>query len=221
MMPKTRSRRTATNLKSLVLAPPAADDVIQILRAWRVWLVAAVFGGLLAAALYAVAPPPYRGRATVNVDFHLERAWPQNTDREQFYYLERETRKLLEIAFSDAVLEQVATSTAGADIDELRSGQLQLSQPGHGGWDFYADDHEPHKAASLANAWADGFVERVRTQVIGQSDGGLEPFITVDLVRQESIASARTQSLGAYLLTGAIALMAAAALVLLFFRYRK
>ena len=49
-----------------------------------------LIGAALGAALYAVAPPPYKARATVNVDFHMEQAWPQNTDREQFYYLERE-----------------------------------------------------------------------------------------------------------------------------------
>ena len=66
---------------------------------WVRWLAA-----LIGAAIYYLALPPYRARASVNVDFHLEQAWPQDTDREQFYYLERETRKLEEIAWSDAVL---------------------------------------------------------------------------------------------------------------------
>ncbi|MFN8385258.1 MAG: hypothetical protein U0V48_00360 [Anaerolineales bacterium] len=37
-------------------------------------------------------------RATVIVDFNLEEVPLQDTDRQYFYYLERETRKLEEIA---------------------------------------------------------------------------------------------------------------------------
>ena len=50
------------------------------------------------------APPPYHAQATVLVDFNLEQAWPKETDRQQFYYLERETRKLEEVAWSDLVM---------------------------------------------------------------------------------------------------------------------
>ncbi len=65
------------------------------------------------ASLYLLMPPPYRARATVNVDFNLEQAWPQETDRQQFYYLERETRKLEEIAWSDAVMQSVVGLDVG------------------------------------------------------------------------------------------------------------
>src|SRR5512143_2452011 len=92
-----------------ILAAPSSDNLIRLLKAWRFWLLGAVAGALIGAAVYLVAPPAYRVSATVNVDFHLEQAWPQNTDREQFYYLERETRKLEEIAMSDAVLGSVAS----------------------------------------------------------------------------------------------------------------
>ena len=60
-----------------------------------------------------------RARATVNVDFNLEEAWPEEIDRQQFYYLERETRKLEEIAWSDDVL-QVVTDANGLDVAVLR-----------------------------------------------------------------------------------------------------
>src|SRR5512143_3043391 len=93
----------------ILLKPASSDDLIRLLRAWRFWLVCAVAGGLIGAAVYLVIPPLYRARATVNVDFHLEQAWPQETDRQQFYYLEREARKLEELAWSDEVMNRVSS----------------------------------------------------------------------------------------------------------------
>ena len=76
-----------------LFSPPSIDDLIRLLKAWRFWSVGALIGALLGAGLYYVAPPPYRAHAVVLVDFNLEQAWPQETDRLQFYYLERETRE--------------------------------------------------------------------------------------------------------------------------------
>ena len=117
----------------MIFSPPSSDDLIRLLKAWRFWLLGAVAGALISAAVYYIAPPLFRARATVNVDFHLEQAWPQETDREQFYYLERETRKLEEIAMSDVVLNEVVSQVSGVTAQGLREGRLQLSQPGNGG----------------------------------------------------------------------------------------
>ncbi len=89
-------------------SPPSLDDLIRLLKAWRFWVLGTLLGALLGAVFFYIAPPPYRARATVNVDFNLEEAWPEEIDRQQFYYLERETRKLEEIAWSDDVLQIVA-----------------------------------------------------------------------------------------------------------------
>jgi uncharacterized protein involved in exopolysaccharide biosynthesis len=62
---------------NLLFAAPSMDDFIRLLKAWRFWLLSALIGGVLGAAVYFVAPPPFRARATVNVDFNLEQAWPQ------------------------------------------------------------------------------------------------------------------------------------------------
>jgi len=61
--------------------------------------------------------------------FILSRPGLKTTDREQFYYLERETRKLEEIAWSDSVLNQVASQVKDVTVDQMRGGKLQLSQP--------------------------------------------------------------------------------------------
>src|SRR5512138_2115615 len=154
---------------------PSIDDIIRLLKAWRFWSVGALVGALMGAGIYYVAPPPYRAHATVLVDFNLEQAWPKETDRQQFYYLERETRKLEEIARSDAVMESIVETNRDVTLQELRSGKLLLSQPAEGGWHFYVDDSNPERAAALASRWAQAFVEKVRLQV--GTAGGLNSFI--------------------------------------------
>jgi uncharacterized protein involved in exopolysaccharide biosynthesis len=47
------------------------DDLIRLLKAWRFWSVGALLGALIGAAVYYLAPPPYRAHATVLVDFNL------------------------------------------------------------------------------------------------------------------------------------------------------
>jgi len=169
----------------------------------------------MGAVVFFVAPPAYRARATVNVDFHLEQAWPQNSDREQFYYLEREARKLEEIALSDATLEAVSTRVTGTTVQELRSGRLQLSQPGNGGWHFYADDADAHRAVSLASAWAEVFSRQVDVQV-ASSAAGLEPYITASPVQTANIPADRSPTLAVYMSIGAIVLLAVGAFSILF-----
>jgi len=199
-----------------VFSPPGADDLIQLLRAWRFWVLGAIVGALAGAALFYVVPPPYRARATVLVDFHLEQAWPENTDREQFYYLEREARKLQAVAMSDATLAAVANRVPDVTIRQMRLGKLQLGQPGYGGWHFYAQDSDAQKAVSLAAAWAQAFTSQVKSQVSGASAGGLEPYITVDAAQTTDIQADRSPGLAAYVLAGALVLLALAAFGILF-----
>jgi capsular polysaccharide biosynthesis protein len=203
-----------------VLRAPAPESIIELLQAWRFWFVSAAIGALLAGALYLMLPGRYRATATVNVDFHLEQAWPQNTDREQFYYLEREARKLEEIAKSDAVLTSVASQFPGTTVQQLR-GTLVLSQPGNGGWHFHADDTDPGRAASLASAWAHAFAHQVDVMT-GEADGGaLEKYITAEVTQSAPLATQRVPLLGYQILIGAIIAMALAAFGMLFLDSRR
>ena len=204
---------------NFLLATPTPDDVIRLLKAWRFWLLGAVAGALIGTAVYLVAPPVYRAQATVDVDFHLEQAWPENNDREQFYYLERETRKLEDIAMSDAVLNAVVSQVKGVDLRELRSGTLQLSQPGNGGWHFVADDRDQRRAEQLAAAWAKAFAQAVQAQV-AQPSSALEQFIAVAPTQVEGLTAHRAVSMAIYMLAGAAILLALSGLGLLFFDVR-
>ena len=203
----------------LIFAPPSPDDLIRLLKAWRFWLLGALLGALIGAAVYYIVPPPYRAQATVNVDFHLEQAWPQNTDREQFYYLERETRKLEEIAVSDTVLNEVTAQVSGTTVQQLRDQKLQLSQPGNGGWHFFADDRDPQRAGALASAWDLAFVQNVQTQVANPASG-LEQYITAAPTQVQNLTAHRSVSLSIYLLGGAVVFLALSVLVLLFFDFK-
>src|SRR5512141_3089779 len=192
-----------------MLSAPSPDNLIRLLKAWRFWMLGAVAGALIGAIVFLIAPPDYRARATVNVDFHMEQAWPQNSDREQFYYLERETRKLEEIAMSDSVLNAVATQVGGSNAQVLRNEKLQLSQPGNGGWHFFADDRDPRKAEALASAWALAFAQQVKSQV-AQPSSALEKYISAEPTQTDNLAAKRAVSMSLYMLAGASVLLALA-----------
>lgn len=185
-----------------LFSPPSVDDLVRVLKAWRFWLLGALAGALLGWVVYALVPPPFRARATVLVDFNLEQAWPQETDRQQFYYLERETRKLVEIAWSDAVLEKVSLES-GLPVSELRGGKLLLSQPAEAGWRFYAEDADADRAAALAGGWAGAFVQAVESARLGGQPVSLNEYVQAAVVQGENLPVVRRQPLSAYLLAGA------------------
>ena len=201
-----------------LFSPPSLDDLIRLLKAWRFWVLGMLVGALLGAALFYIVPPPYRARATVNVDFNLEEAWPQETDRQQFYYLERETRKLEEIAWSDTVMQSVADAS-GVDVSTLRDKVLSLSQPGEAGWHFYADEHNPAQAASIASAWALAFTKRVQEDVAAQA--GLNSFIRLDATQVNDLPVHRSVSLGTYLFSGSVGFLTLSALLVLFVKPKQ
>ncbi len=198
-----------------LFSPPSIDDLIRLLKAWRFWSVGALIGALIGAAVYYIAPPPYRAHATVLVDFNLEQAWPQETDRQQFYYLERETRKLVEVAWSDAVMEAVVETNGNVTAQELRSGKLSLSQPAEGGWHFYVEDKNPERAALLASEWAQVFVEKVRLQA-GTAQG-LNSFIEATETQTAQSPRERSVPISTYLFVGAVAFLAIGSFFILFF----
>lgn len=193
----------------LLLSPPSLDDLIRLLRAWRYWLAAAILGGLIGAAVFQFVPPPYRARATVLVDFNLEESWPAESDRQQFYYLEREARKLEEIAWSDAVLAQV-DETGG-----LRDQTLQLGQPAEGGWHFYAEDDDPARAQSLASAWALAFVDAAQENIA--TSQGLNAHIQLQVTQAAGLPTKRGVPISAYLLAGMLSAWLISSFAFLFF----
>ena len=199
---------------SRIFSPPSLDDLIRLLKAWRFWTIGSIIGALIGTAFFYLAPSSYQARATVLVDFNLEEAWPQETDRQQFFYLERETRKLEEIAESDEVLNELA-SNSSVPVNELRDGKLRLSQPAEGGWYFYAVDNNPETAQQLAASWAQAFAARV-TETIANSTG-LNSFIEVDVTQSENLPVERSTSLGEYLFAGAIGFLFLSSLFVLFF----
>lgn len=138
--------------------------VVRALEAWRLWLLGALIGALLAWALFLVAPPAFRARATVVVDNNLEQAWVYFPDRQLFQFLARETERLEEMAWSDGVM-QVVSVESGIPVQDLRGGILALSQPSDGGWHFYATHPDAGTAQSLAAAWAQAFLDAARAAV--------------------------------------------------------
>ena len=199
---------------SSLFSPPSLDDLIRLLKAWKFWVLGAVLGALLGGLIYYIFPPAYRARATVSVDFNLEQAWPQDTDRQQFYYLERETRKMEDIAWSDDVMKLVSSGLL-VPVEELRGGKLQLSQPAEAGWHFYADDKNPERARDLAEAWAKIFAQKVQENVANSQ--GLNSFIQVDATQADSVPVKRAVPLSTYLLAGSVMFLALSAIVILFF----
>jgi capsular polysaccharide biosynthesis protein len=195
-------------------SPPTIDDIIRLLKAWRFWSVGALIGALIGAAAYYLAPPPYRVHATVLVDFNLEQAWPQETDRQQFYYLERETRKLKEIAWSDTVLVTVAEVNGEVSVQDLRDGKLSLGQPAEGGWHFYAEDEDPERAAAIAASWSQTFVEQVRSEM--GTEEGPNAFIEATQTQTAQFPRDRSIALSTYLFIGAVIFLTLGSFFVLF-----
>ena len=230
-------------MKNWLLTAPSLDDLIRLLRAWRFWLLGALVGGLLGTAVYFAFPPEYRAQAIVTVDFNMEQAWPANSDAEMFYYLDREARKLVDVAWADSTLQIVAAKT-GMALPTLRSGKLELSQPQDGGWRFYATDPQADVAHRLASAWAEAFYAQVQqgiqTEValsaarkaleanpadaklkatvneLEAKAPGITPELQVSITQLDGGPVARKTGMGTYVLAGAGLLLALAALWILF-----
>lgn len=199
---------------TFLLTSPSVEDLTRLLRAWRFWILGAFIGMLLGAALYYIAPPPYRAKATVNVDFNLEQAWPQETDRQQFYYLERESRKMEELAWSDEIMSQLSSEFA-IPVEDLRGKKLLLSQPSEAGWHFYADDKHAQTAEEIASAWAEAFARNVQSEV---QAGNINEFVKLEVTQTQNLPKQRSLSLSEYMLAGSMSFLTLAVLIILFIK---
>jgi hypothetical protein len=197
-----------------IFTSPSLDDLINLLKAWRFWVLGALLGAVIGAAVYYIAPPQYRARATVNVDFNLEQAWPKDIDRQQFFYLDREVRKIVELAWSDDVMNQLSTEFA-IPVQDLRGGKLLLSQPAEAGWHFFADDDDSKIAAALASAWANAFSIKVQA---GIDAGDINEFVRLEVTQSENLPLERRISLSGYLLAGSFSFLTLAVFVILFLK---
>jgi hypothetical protein len=237
-------------MKAWLLRPPTNEDLIQVLQAWRVWLLATFIGALLGSVMYYVVPPMYRAQATVTVDHNLEQAWPDaNTERDLMTYLSRETQKLVQVAWDDATLQMVVEQNPGTTISSLRTGDLQLSQPSDGAWHFWADDPDAIQAVRLASTWAAAFYERslhgvdIANQLLGiqttllqlpadtallnqirvleQESLGISPYLQLNLSQSQQVPVKRTYNSLIAILGGSMTAWVITLLGLLFVGSRK
>lgn len=232
-------------MKKRLFDSSSVDDLIQLLQAWRFWLLSGLVGALVGGLVYFIFPPDFRARATVVVDFNMEQAWPVDSDRELFYYLEREARKLEEVAWSDKTLELVADEVGNVTVSDLRNGILELSEPADGGWHFYANASSPVRAEQLASVWAETFVAEVQSGIktalaldasrkaleVNPTEAeilayvtelelqslGITPELQISPAQISDLNAQRRVSVATYIFVGAISLMALSALVILFF----
>jgi len=183
---------------------------------WRFWLLGALTGALLGAAFYLVFPPEYRARATVVVDQNVEQVIPEEQqDLRKYIYLQRETDKLIEVAWADATLSIVAGET-GLTVSDLRDGRLVLSQPSDGGWRFYGVASDPATAESLASAWAAAFSDQVQAGAVGVS-----PLAEIETTQLEDLPVSRSVSLGVCVFWGSLAGVFLFAFGVLFFHRKE
>lgn len=198
-----------------LLRSPTFDEFIQLLAAWRVWLLGALIGGLISAGIYMLLPPPFRAQAVLLVDHNVEKVILQEeSDNNRFFYLQQENDKLIQVAWSDQVLDLVSMRT-GVQVSTLRSDILHLSQPGEGGWHLMAESRDPQEAASIASAWGQVFYETLQL-----GGPGISPLMECSLVQVDSLQPERSINAGVYIFFGSLAGAASLGLVLLLF-HRK
>jgi len=204
--------RKEDKVKKWLLKPPLYNDFLRLLMAWRVWVAGAAVGAVVASLIYVVAPPQYRAQATVLVDHNVELVIPvERSDLLIFTYLQRETDKLVELAWSDQVLSQLSTET-GIPVASLREGRLYLSQPSDGGWHFLASASDRETASAIASAWAKSFVE-----VVQAKPSGISKLLEINFTQGQDLPVERAVPLGVYIFGGALLGAALLAFGLLFF----
>jgi Chain length determinant protein len=198
-----------------IVRRPSMEEFIRLLEAWRLWMLGALLGGLVAGLVYLFQPPNYKAQATVLVDHNVWEVIPyEETDLRRFNYLQQENDMLIEIAWSDSVLDQVAGVSA-VSVSELRKDILNLSQPGEGGWHFTAVSADPQQAAGIAAAWAQAFYDAVRA-----GGPGISPLLEVELMQMGPDPVERALAPGVYIFFGSV--MGAACLALgVLFIHRK
>jgi len=195
---------------------PSYEEIIHLLAAWRIWLVGAVAGGLIACLVYVIAPPPYRSQATVLIDHNIEQVIPvEDDDTKRFYYLQEENDKLVEIAWSDQVLEKVTVET-GISVSVLKADYLQLGHPGDGGWHLMAESRDAQEAQEIASAWGQAFVE-----ILQQGGPGVNPLMEFKLVQAGNDDLARSLPIGTFLFLGSIMGVAIMAFLVLFIHQKE
>lgn len=228
-----------------LLSPPSLNDFLRLLRAWKFWLLASALGAVFGAAAYFIFPPDYRAQATVVVDFNVEESWEKIPDREIFYYLERESRKLVEVAWADETMDAVSQEFADLTVASLRQERLHLSQPQDGAWHFYADDPNSVWAEKMVVLWAKSFnqqaqegaanalalnalkiaLENGEVELADVEDDiarleseslGISAYLQTSLSQKESLPITRKKSLGEYIFFGALGVLFFAALGILF-----
>ena len=198
-----------------LLKPPSYEDFLRLLMAWRIWLIGAFTGALLATGIFWIAPPIYRAQATVLVDQNVEQVIPkEESDLRKYTYLQRETDKLVLIAGSDQTLARLSAET-GIPVADLRDGRLKLSQPSDGGWHFIADSPDPEVASTLASAWAKAFYDEVMTH-----PAGISSILEVNLTQENDLPVGRAVPLGLFVFSGALIGVALFSLGLLLFGRR-
>lgn len=144
---------------------PKFSTLSRILLSWKLLCIGFLAGGLIGAVICKLLPPIYRVSSVVVINQNLEKLFPDSPDREIFYFLERETNRLEELAFSDLVVQQVADQVPGFTIAQLRTSHLVLAHPSDGGWRMYGYAADPAQAKLLAVTWAKVFTTEVQRGV--------------------------------------------------------
>jgi len=182
---------------------PRARSLIQLLLDWKLGFLLMTAGLFLATTFYYLLPPIYSAQATVVVDMNVEENWAGLPDNEIFYFLDREARKLVELAWSDSVLAQVESET-GVTVSKLRAETLMLSQPKDGGWHFYAKSTSPERAEIIASSWALSFTEQISSSSASDNPFGILENINVTPTQTHNLPVKRQGELVWFALAGAL-----------------
>ena len=133
------------------------DELGTWLTHWYVFVLVFLTGGAIGWGSVWVFPSDYESRAPLYVAFNSDALFTSPDD-----YKNAQFEEATDLMLSNAVLDEILTELDEADRDHLRE-QIAVQWRNAGRWELVARDHDPDRAAQVAEHWREAAFEQLST----------------------------------------------------------